>query len=101
MDTGSYSSSISTGPGTAGYGIAGGWGNLNLPFQVFVKVFRPVLSGVAMVNGWGGIIGGYGTGLSAYIGPTVNSSAVSDFELCRDICRVAPAGTIVWTSIYP
>ena len=100
-DTGCYGSLISGKAGTIGYGISGGWGNLSLPFQVFVRVFRPVTPGVAMVNGWGCSFGGFGTGQSAYINLAMNSVQVSDSELYQDVCSTAPAGTIVWMSIEP
>jgi hypothetical protein len=100
-DTGSYGSATSGEAGTIGYGISGGWGNLSLPFQVFVRAFRPVTLGVAMVNGWGSSFGGFGTGQSAYIDMAMNSVQVSDSELYQDVCGTAPAGTIVWMAIEP
>jgi hypothetical protein len=100
-DTGGYGSLISSEAGAAGYGISGGWGNLSLPFQVFVRAFRPVTLGVAMVSGWCSSVGGFGTGQSAYIGLAMNPVQVSDSELYQDVCRTAPAGTIVWMSIEP
>jgi hypothetical protein len=99
LDTGSYGSLGPIGIGTAGYCIAGGWGDLNLPFQVFVRVFRSVNAGVAMVNGWGGEIGGFGIGQNAYTDLAMTTFQANDSELCQDICRIAPAGTIVWVSI--
>jgi hypothetical protein len=100
-DTGAYGSLISSGPGVIGYGTSGGWGSLSLPFQVLVRAFRPVTPGVAMVNGWGSGVGGFGIGQSAYIDLAMNSVHVSDSELYQDVCRTAPAGTIVWMSIEP
>jgi hypothetical protein len=98
-DTGCYGSLAHVGVGSAGYNSAGAWGNLNLPFQVFVRTSRPVSAGIAMVNGWGGSIGGFGIGLSAYMDPGANSSQLTDAELYSEVCRVSPAGTVVWVSI--
>ena len=62
LDTGCYGSLTPIVMGVSGYGTSGGWGSLNLPFQTFVRAFRPESAGVAMVNGWGGSIGGFGVG---------------------------------------
>ena len=56
QDTGCYGSHGSPGTGGAAYGMSGGWGNLNLPFQAFVRAFRAETPGIAMVNGWGEIL---------------------------------------------
>ena len=46
-DTGAYNS------GGMGYSSAGAWGNLKLPFQVFVVARRPTGSGIANIAGYG------------------------------------------------
>jgi hypothetical protein len=100
-DTGCYGSSTSQQGGVIGYGISGGWGSLELPFQAFVTAFRPETTGVAMVNGWNGMLGGFGTGLGSYIAAGTNSSQASDAEICESVSRIAPAGTVIWMSIVP
>jgi hypothetical protein len=100
-DTGCFGRLESTESGVAGYGLAGAWGTLDLPFQVFVTVFRPIPGGIAMVNGWNGSIGGFGVGLSSYIDLGMSTAQFSDSDLYSDVCRTAPAGTIVWVSIIP
>ena len=99
QDTGCYGSHGSPGTGGAAYGMSGGWGNLNLPFQAFVRAFRAETPGIAMVNGWGGDIGGFGTGLSAYIDLDMNSSQADDAELYQRVSDISPAITMVWMSI--
>jgi hypothetical protein len=101
QDTGCYGSLSPVVLGMTAYNAAGGWGSLQLPFQTFVRAMRPVTPGVAMVNGWGGFIGGYGMALSSYISPETNTSEPDDQEICREITRIAPAGAIVWISITP
>ena len=45
----------------SGYGSAGGWGSLALPFQCFITAYRPVGSGIAAVSRLGRTpAGGYG-----------------------------------------
>jgi len=100
-DVGCYGSQFHPQCGMAGYGVSGGWGSLMLPFQVFVKLRRPVTAGVGLVNGWGGLLGGFGIGLSAYADSGTNSPQISDVELYQNIKRTAPAGTVVWTAIEP
>ncbi|HTG08940.1 MAG TPA: hypothetical protein VK635_33455, partial [Bradyrhizobium sp.] len=85
----------------AGYGGSGGWGNLDLPFQVFIRAFRPDVPGVTSVNGWGGSIGGFGIGLCSYINLEMISPQACDAEIFEDVSRAAPAGTIILMSIEP
>lgn len=100
-DTGCYGSTALLGVSVSGYGASGGWGNLGLPFQVFIRAFLAETAGIAMVNGWGGSIGGFGIGLSTYIGSGMNSSRPDDSEIYQNVCRTVCAGTIVWMSITP
>jgi hypothetical protein len=100
-DTGCYGSLDSNGIGSAGYCTSGGWGNLNLPFQAFVRAFRPTPTRVAMINGWGGSVGAFGVGLSAYISSGANSSWADNPEIYDAIAGTAPVGTIIWISIEP
>jgi hypothetical protein len=64
-DTGGYNR------GGVGYNVAGGWGDLDLPFQAFITAFRPSGGGISGVSGYGNIglgitttggLGGYGQG---------------------------------------
>jgi hypothetical protein len=99
QDTGCYGSLSLPGLANVGYGVSGGWGNLGLPFQSFVRAFRAETAGVAMVNGWGGSIGGFGSGLSSYISLEMNSSQADDLELYQSVSDVSPATAIIWMSI--
>ncbi len=86
-DTGGYR------VGGAGYGIAGGWGNLNLPFQVFVRAFRAQGGGIAELAGYGS------GGVLAYGNLDMVSTVVSDADIYAAAASVLPAAAIGWVSI--
>ncbi len=86
-DTGGYSS------GGLGYGIAGGWGSLALPFQVFVTAYRPLGAGIALVGGYA--TGGY----RAYASLAMVPVQVSDADIYAAAASVMPAATVCWTAI--
>jgi hypothetical protein len=56
LDTGAYGVAAVT-----GYGVAGGYGSLLLPAQAFITAYRPATTGIPLINGYGGVTGGYGT----------------------------------------
>ncbi|HQT89692.1 MAG TPA: hypothetical protein PK677_14285 [Acidiphilium sp.] len=81
------------------YGEAGAYGALNLPFQFFVRATRPSTGGVANVDGWGGVIGGYGVGAIEYVDSDLVSGQITDAEIYAAIESCTPAGSIAWTQI--
>ena len=86
-DTGAYATPA------MGYGVAGAWGSLDLPFQVFVIARRRQGSGIAS-------IAGYGTG-----GPLARTSLaqvsgqVTDPDIYAAIASVMPTAATAWTYI--
>ncbi len=82
-----------------GYGAAGGWGSLMLPFQCFVTVFRPLGSGVPLVSGYGGPAAGWGAGALEYASMDIVQSQVTDADINAAIARTLPVATIAWTRI--
>lgn len=100
MDTGAY------GYGGLGYGVAGGYGSLALPFQAFVTVQRPVSQGVPNLAGYSGNAstppyapGGYSMGLIAYSSISTAFSGVTDADIYQAVADTQPAGATVWTRI--
>ena len=86
-DTGAYAT------GSLGYGVAGAWGNLNTPFQVFVTAHRPNSNGVANVAG-------YGTGGPlARAGLADIGGQVTDGDIYTAILSVIPTASTAWTRI--
>jgi hypothetical protein len=97
-DTGGYGSLTAAVTGFA-YNVAGGWGNLGLPFQCFITAYRPAGSGIADVAGWGDPIGGYGQGAIEYASLEMVEGQVTDADIYAAVAEVLPAATIGWTSI--
>jgi len=86
-DTGAWNA------GGAGYGVAGGWGNLTLPTQVFVVAERPRGTGCAM-------LAGYGTGgVVGYAGLAQIGAQVPDSEIFAAIADAMPSGAVAWTRL--
>jgi hypothetical protein len=86
-DTGSYNS------GGAGYGVAGGLGNLSLAYQCFVIAGRPRGGGIAL-------LAGYGSGGLLYYGSAADiATSVSDADIFGTVAAVLPTGYIAWVQI--
>jgi hypothetical protein len=99
-DTGAYQGASGKVYGTFGYGVGrGGYGSLNLPAQVFMKVLRGNNSGVPNVDGYGGFAGGYGVGSIEYVGSFVRTIGVTDQIIEQTIQNTRPTGTTVWLQI--
>jgi hypothetical protein len=81
-----------------GYGAAGGWGSLMLPFQCFVTAYRAQGSGIARVAGWGSG-GGWGVGAIEYAGLEMLEGQLTDADIAAAIAGVMPVAAIAWTRI--
>jgi hypothetical protein len=92
-DTGCYG-----GP-ACGYGVAGGYGSVNLPGQVFIKAYRGAGSGVPNIGGYGSPPGGYGVGALEYIGPDIELSGITDDDIYETVSITKPAGVTAWVAI--
>ena len=88
-----------------GYGAAGGWGSLLLPFQCFVTAYRAQGSGIAAVAGWGrGAApgpspGGWGHGAIEYASLAMLQGQITDADIDAAIAGVMPVAAIAWTRI--
>jgi len=86
MDTGCYGGPL------IGYGVAGGYGSLLLPYQAFVTAFRPLGGGIANIAGYGVPGGGYGVASQA-------QDVATDADIYAAIDSVKPIATIVWARV--
>lgn len=94
MDTGSYGGPL------IGYGVAGAYGSLLLPFQAFVTAYRPTGTGIPLVAGYGISTGGYSQpSRASYASLSMIQGSVTDADIYAAVDSVKPVGTIVWTRI--
>jgi hypothetical protein len=103
-DTGAYSGPafISGSPkyGSMGYGVGrGGYGNMGLPCQAFIKVTRGGPSGIPKVAGYGSPNAGYGVGQVEYVGGYSELSGVTDTMIYQAINITKPTGSACWVAI--
>jgi hypothetical protein len=93
-DTGAY------GGGGIGYGVAGGYGSLSLPYQAFVTAYRPISSGIPYVGGYGSSVAAYRTPSQCEYGNIgMIKTPVTDAQIYQAIDSVKCEGTIVWARI--
>ena len=98
LDTGGYGTMDGSGGG-AGYGTAGRWGSLALPFQCFITAHRPSGGGVSDVAGWCAPVGAYSTGTIEYAALSMVQAQVTDADIYQVVSSAMPAATIGWTQI--
>lgn len=90
--------------GAFAFDSAGGWGEMDLPFQFFVTAYRPSGQGVANVggfytgSGWAG--GGWGVGAIEWVDPSMFAPQITDQDILNVIEDVRPAASIAWTRIF-
>ncbi len=83
----------------AGYGVAGGWGSLSLPYQCFVTARRPLGAGIGGLSGWAGQHGGWGAGAIAWASLAMVEGQVTDADILDAAASVLPAGATAWVRI--
>jgi hypothetical protein len=91
-------------PGSAalgGYGQAGAYGSQLIPYQAFVKAYRPVASGIPMIAGYGNAPAAYGVPSQGgeYASISMVQGAVQDADIYAAIDSVKPAGSTLWAQI--
>lgn len=91
-DTGGYNVNL-------GYNLAGGYGSLMLPQQVFVVAYRPLDVPQTNTGGYNTGPGGYNAGPMAYTDPSAMAGAVGDAEIYATIATVMPTVAVAWTKI--
>jgi hypothetical protein len=82
-----------------GYGVAGAYGSLQAPGDVFIDVFRDLTTGAPLIAGWGVPAAGYGKGRSAYLSTEQAADAITDDDILEAIVANKPEGVTVWVRI--
>jgi hypothetical protein len=94
QDAGAY------GAPSRGYGVAGGYGSLRLPFQAFVTARLPAGSGIPKASGYRIPAGGYGApSRLEYASLDMVTDAVRDTDVYAAVDGVKPIATTVWVKI--
>lgn len=91
-DTGGYNAAM-------GYGVAGGYGSMTLPYQFFIKAFRPDNLAVSNACGFGVGPGGYNAPPAFYADTSQFQGYISDIEIYACIAAMVPTTSIAWTII--
>ena len=93
-DTGGYNTN------SCGYGLAGGYGSLLVPYQAFVTAYRPTGQGIPYIAGYNSPEGAYNTASQTeYANQSLIQGAVTDADIYAAIDAAKPAGTTIWTNI--
>jgi hypothetical protein len=91
-DTGGYNANM-------GYGLAGGYGSMLMPYQFLVQAYRPNNLPVNNASGYAVGPGGYNAAPSFYADIAEFQGNISDAEIYAGIAAVVPTTTIAWTNI--
>lgn len=97
MDTAAYNIN------NCGYGVAGRYGSLSLPFQCFVDIILPASasdSSLPFISGYGIPTGGYSTpSRSEYTSLSAFKDNVQLMEIYNALNEVKPVATTIWVTI--
>ena len=102
-DTGGWSDGSFVNAYGLAWDTAGGWGELDLPFQFFLTAYRPSGGGVANVGGfytgtgWAG--GGWDQGAIEWISPDLVLGQVTDTQIQNAVNTTRPAASTAWMRI--
>lgn len=84
---------------TLGYGTCGGYGSLQLPYQLFVTAYRPDAMPASHAGGYNLGPGGYGVAPMAWIAAGDNPGLLTDSEIYAAIVDALPLNAVAWTRL--
>ena len=87
------------GSGTLGFGVRGGYGSVNLPFQIFVTAYRPNGMPTSNAGGYNQGPGGYGCAPMLYADLASYAGTISDAEIYAMVAATLPTCGVAWTTI--
>ena len=76
-----------------------GYGSLQMPFQFFVTVQRPLGQGIPNAIGYGTTAGGYGVGAIEWATLSMELPHVTDQDIYDAILDVLPMGATAWVAL--
>jgi hypothetical protein len=99
FDTGGYGGTDAPsggGGGSFAYGSTGGWGSLELPYQVFITIVTGPQEGEPMPIGYGGSRGGYSAGSLVYTSLSQTPGSLTDDDIRQIVKRLLPVNCVAW-----
>src|SRR5262249_965944 len=78
-----------------------GYGNMNLPGQVFMQVERGGPAGIPNVDGYGGSAGGYGQGRVQKAGPQGEQTRITKYMIKNAINPTKTTRKKYWVTFVP
>ncbi len=91
-DTGAYGTYL-------GYGLMGGYGSMNMPFQFLVNAYRPNNLPVGNASGYVTGPGGYSTAPAYFADTSQFQGHIDDAEIYSCIVSVVPTSCVAWANI--
>lgn len=82
-----------------GYGVAGAYGSLSMPYQAFVIAYRPTGAGIPYVGGYTSTVSGYSTPSRGKYASYTELTGVTDSQIYAAVASVKMEGTTVWVRI--
>lgn len=82
-----------------GYGAAGAYGSLLMPYQAFVIAYRPTGAGIPYVGGYTSTVSGYRTPSRGKYASYTELTGVTDSQIYAAVASVKMEGTTVWVRI--
>lgn len=84
---------------TLGYGVCGGYGSLQLPYQLFVTAYRPNAMPASHAGGYNFGPGGYGVAPMGWIAAGDNPGLLTDSEIYAAVTDTLPLNAVAWTRL--
>ena len=82
-----------------GYGVAGAYGSMAMPYQAFVIAYRPTGAGIPYVGGYTSTVSGYSTPSRGKYASYSELTSVTDAQIYAAVASVKMEGTAVWVRI--
>ncbi|HHL2824789.1 TPA: hypothetical protein ACQ431_003020 [Citrobacter murliniae] len=82
-----------------GYGVAGAYGSMVMPYQCFVTAYRKTGQGIPYVGGYASTVSGYSIPSRGEYASYDQLTSVTDDQIYAAVASVKMEGTVVWVKI--